>query len=54
MENQYSTRPATLWCTCLHCMQVAVRQLQQQGLDIDEIAATLGESRSTVEALLKV
>jgi transcriptional regulator len=33
-------------------MQVAVRQLQDQGLNIDEIAAALGESRSDIEAVL--
>ena len=52
MDNTH-IGPATLWCSCLHCMQVAVRQLQQNGLTIDEIAAALAVSRSTVEALLK-
>lgn len=53
MGNQDRHKPLDLWCRCLHCTEVAMRELQRQGLNADEIAAALGLTRSTIEVLLK-
>jgi orotate phosphoribosyltransferase-like protein len=53
METRDRQKPRDLWCRCLHCIEVAMRELQPLGLETGEIAAALGLTRSTVEVLLR-